>query len=147
MVGEVISNEKKVYSLEGKWVDKLISIPEFGNRIPICLWKHVPSENSTMYNLTSFAMTLNELTDSLKDYLCPTDSRLRPDQRCMENGFYEKADSEKRRLEDKQRKGPKREPQWFEKQLEKNTGEYYWAYKGNYWETRETQSFIDIDLF
>ena len=33
----------------------------------------------------------------------PTDSRLRPDQRCLENGQHEMANSEKLRLEQRQR--------------------------------------------
>lgn len=39
----------------------------------------------------------------LQEKLPPTDSRLRPDQRCLENGEYEKANSEKLRLEQRQR--------------------------------------------
>ncbi|PRQ49432.1 putative oxysterol-binding protein [Rosa chinensis] len=35
--------------------------------------------------------------------LPPTDSRLRPDQRHLENGEYEKANAEKKRLERRQR--------------------------------------------
>lgn len=39
----------------------------------------------------------------LQDKLPPTDSRLRPDQRCLENGEYEMANAEKLRLEQRQR--------------------------------------------
>ena len=39
----------------------------------------------------------------LKEKLPPTDSRLRPDQRHLENGEYEKANMEKQRLEKRQR--------------------------------------------
>lgn len=39
----------------------------------------------------------------LKEKLPPTDSRLRPDQRHLENGEYEKANLEKQRLEKRQR--------------------------------------------
>jgi hypothetical protein len=39
----------------------------------------------------------------VKEKLPPTDSRLRPDQRHLENGEYEKAYSEKLRLETRQR--------------------------------------------
>lgn len=39
----------------------------------------------------------------IKEKLPPTDSRLRPDQRHLENGEYDKADSEKLRLEKRQR--------------------------------------------
>ncbi|MCD9561128.1 hypothetical protein HAX54_020102 [Datura stramonium] len=34
---------------------------------------------------------------------CTVDSRLRPDQRCLENGEYDRANSEKLRLEERQR--------------------------------------------
>jgi hypothetical protein len=39
----------------------------------------------------------------MKEKLPPTDSRLRPDQRHLENGEYEKANAEKLRLERRQR--------------------------------------------
>lgn len=35
--------------------------------------------------------------------IAPTDSRLRPDQRLMENGRWDEANAEKLRLEEKQR--------------------------------------------
>lgn len=38
-----------------------------------------------------------------QEKLPPTDSRLRPDQRCLENGEYGMANSEKLRLEQRQR--------------------------------------------
>ncbi|GFZ01941.1 OSBP(oxysterol binding protein)-related protein 2B [Actinidia rufa] len=59
--------------------------------------------NFSRYNMTSFAITLNELTPGLQEKLPPTDSRLRPDQRHLENGEYEKANGEKLRLEKRQR--------------------------------------------
>ena len=40
---------------------------------------------------------------SFQEKLPPTDSRLRPDQRHLENGEYEEAYKEKLRLEEKQR--------------------------------------------
>jgi hypothetical protein len=39
----------------------------------------------------------------IQEKLPPTDSRLRPDQRYLENGEYEMANSEKLRLEQRQR--------------------------------------------
>ncbi|XP_023244385.1 oxysterol-binding protein-related protein 1-like [Centruroides sculpturatus] len=44
------------------------------------------------YNFTLFAMALNELHDSMKSFLPPTDSRLRPDIQLLENGNVEKLD-------------------------------------------------------
>lgn len=45
-----------------------------------------------MYNFTSFAMTLNELEPGMERLLAPTDCRLRPDIRAMENGDIGTAD-------------------------------------------------------
>lgn len=39
-----------------------------------------------MYNFTSFTVTLNELQPGMERMLAPTDCRLRPDIRSMENG-------------------------------------------------------------
>lgn len=58
----------------------------------------------TMYYFTSLALTLNELEEGV----APTDSRRRPDQRLMEDGRWDEANSEKQRLEEKQR-GVRRE--------------------------------------
>ncbi|KAG6527251.1 hypothetical protein ZIOFF_009346 [Zingiber officinale] len=95
------------------------------------------------YNLTRFAITVNELTLGLKqEKLPPTDSRLRPDQRCLENGEYEMANAEKLRLEQRQRQARKMQesgwkPQWFVKDKGSET---YW-YIGGYWEAREDSRF------
>ncbi|MCL7047938.1 hypothetical protein MKW94_024297 [Papaver nudicaule] len=103
------------------------------------LWKRSkPPKNPTRYNLTRFAITLNELVPGLKEKLPPTDSRLRPDQRCLENGEYEMANSEKLRLEQRQRQSRKMQergwkPQWFEK----DKGSDAYRYAGGYWEARE----------
>ena len=49
-------------------------------------------------------MTLNEMEgDWMKERLCPTDSRLRPDIRLMEAGQIDEAAADKTRLEQKQR--------------------------------------------
>ena len=52
-------------------------------------------------------MSLNELESDMGDILCPTDSRLRPDIRKLENGDQDGAASEKARLEEKQRNSRK----------------------------------------
>ncbi|XP_004250338.1 oxysterol-binding protein-related protein 1C-like isoform X1 [Solanum lycopersicum] len=103
------------------------------------LWKRSkPPKDPTRYNLTRFAITMNELIPGLKDKLPPTDSRLRPDQRCLENGEYDRANSEKLRLEERQRQARKMQergwkPQWFAKE---KGGDSY-NYIGGYWEARE----------
>lgn len=52
-----------------------------------------------MYNFTLLACQLNEPEDGV----APTDSRLRPDQRLMEDGQWDEANQVKVLLEDKQR--------------------------------------------
>lgn len=67
------------------------------------LWERNRSVAKTRYNLSPFAISLNELTPGLMEILPPTDSRLRPDQRYLEDGEYELANAEKLRLEQLQR--------------------------------------------
>ncbi|KAK7273584.1 hypothetical protein RIF29_14640 [Crotalaria pallida] len=92
------------------------------------LWKRSkPPTDPTRYNFTCFAITLNELTPGLKEKLPPTDSRLRPDQRYLENGEFEMANSEKLRLEQRQRQARNMQergwqPRWFSR--DKASGKY-----------------------
>ncbi|KAJ6705744.1 hypothetical protein OIU79_010426 [Salix purpurea] len=138
----------KVASLFGKWEDSMYYTTGDGtsktkDRIPssnaTLLWKrNKPPLNLTRYNLTSFAITLNELTPGLQERLPPTDSRLRPDQRHLENGEYEKANEEKQRLERRQRMSRQLQedgwkPRWFQKEGENGS----FRYNGGYWEARE----------
>lgn len=51
------------------------------------------------YNFTELACQLNEPEEGV----APTDSRLRPDQRLMEDGQWDEANTVKLRLEEKQR--------------------------------------------
>lgn len=51
------------------------------------------------YSFTELASQLNEPEEGV----AITDSRLRPDQRLMENGLWDEANTEKLRLEEKQR--------------------------------------------
>lgn len=52
-----------------------------------------------MYHFSALALTLNEQEEGVG----MTDSRLRPDQKLMEEGRWDEANSEKQRLEEKQR--------------------------------------------
>ncbi|KAF9107967.1 hypothetical protein BGX27_008533 [Mortierella sp. AM989] len=89
----------------------------------LLLWKRDPVPSTpTPFNLTPFAMTLNDCPEDLKKHLCPTDSRLRPDQRAMENAEFDLANTEKQRLEEKQRAkrkllppGKEHQPRWFKR--------------------------------
>ncbi|XP_057478569.1 oxysterol-binding protein-related protein 2B isoform X1 [Actinidia eriantha] len=137
---------KKAATLFGKWDESMhyvngdgTSKPKSFSDSPL-LWKRCKAPNYSRYNMTSFAITLNELTPGLqiKEKLPPTDSRLRPDQRHLENGEYEKANGEKLRLEKRQRMSRKLQdngwkPMWFQK--EGADGPF--RYMGGYWEARQ----------
>lgn len=69
------STGKKVAILFGKWDESMYFLNgEGNNRLKdmhnaTLLWKkNTPPTNITRYNLTSFAITLNELTPGLKVY-------------------------------------------------------------------------------
>ena len=72
-------------------------------------------------------------------------TRLRPDQRCLELGEYDKGASEKTRVEEKQRATRRRReqageeftPRWFVKDKHPVTGEPYWKFGREYWNVRD----------
>ncbi|KAE8665026.1 Oxysterol-binding protein-related protein 1C [Hibiscus syriacus] len=119
----------KVAMLVGKWDEAMYYVLGDPTMKPkgydpmteaVLLWERDKSANKTRYNLTPFAISLNELTPDLLENLPPTDSRLRPDQRHLENGEYEMANAEKLRLEQLQRQARKLQergwqPRWFNK--------------------------------
>ncbi|KAJ1723212.1 hypothetical protein LPJ53_002424 [Coemansia erecta] len=116
-------------------------------RKPFVLWKANPRQTQgNTYHLTTYAMSLNHRPDGLEPFLCPTDSRFRPDQRAMETGEYGAADAEKSRLENKQRATRRRreqgelpqwKPRWFVKDTDADSGESYWRFTDEYWAERE----------
>ncbi|CAE6473876.1 unnamed protein product [Rhizoctonia solani] len=137
--GSIISPDAKVVSkIEGTWHEGLS--------------QHLDSKGSHLkyYGFTAFTITLNELTPDLVGVVPPTDSRLRPDQRAMEEGRIDDADQLKIQLEEGQRArrrareeaGEEWKPQWFEQDA---NGE--WKYKGGYWETRKTGKWSSVELW
>ncbi|KAK6774625.1 hypothetical protein RDI58_029864 [Solanum bulbocastanum] len=134
---------KTAATVFGKWDESLsysnLSM-DLGQEMAYLLWKQSkPSNFQTKYSFTRFAVTLNELSPDLEEKLPPTDSRLRPDQRFLENGEYEVANSEKLRLEQRQRQASQMQekgwkPRWFRKPKGSDT----YQYRGGYWEARET---------
>lgn len=106
------------------------SIPRY-----ILLWRNTIKPKSP-FNLTPFAITLNDMPDELKKQLCPTDCRLRPDQRSFENGKYELANTLKIRQEEFQRATrkkreeglvPAHRPRWFTATTDTDSRERVWA--------------------
>uniref|UniRef100_A0A667YND2 Oxysterol-binding protein n=2 Tax=Myripristis murdjan TaxID=586833 RepID=A0A667YND2_9TELE len=157
------------YILSGTWDDKIESAKiiqssrggsgsegkqktVYQTLSPKLLWKKYPlPENAeNMYYFSALALTLNEQEDGVG----LTDSRLRPDQRLMEAGRWDEANTEKQRLEEKQRAVRRRregqtvgckleyegyQPLWFHQRRNSITGETNFVYKGGYWESKERQ--------
>lgn len=108
------------------------------------VWEANARPQGIPFNLTPFVLTFNHIDDQLRPWIAPTDSRLRPDQRAMEDGEYDFAATEKNRLEENQRSRRRRReasgdefiPAWFSKAKCDITGEEYWKFNGKYWEQR-----------
>jgi len=167
--GRVIDMEGKTrWSIGGRWNDKIYArltlgfednalSPTYqsgssatgrqntmGSSQAFLVWEAHRRPSGIPFNLTPFVVTLNALPDSLRSCIAPTDTRLRPDQRAMEEGEYDFAATEKNRVEEKQRaKRRRREangeefvPRWFAKAKCPTTGEQYWQFNHEYWEMR-----------
>ncbi|KAJ3939603.1 uncharacterized protein N0V96_010386 [Colletotrichum fioriniae] len=165
--GKVLDSDGRVrYSMGGRWNSKLYArltpgyeatVEDPGDSASLhkgsitdpnkafLIWQANPRPPGIPFNLTPFVLTFNHIDDKLKPWLPPTDSRLRPDQRAMEDGEYDFAAEEKNRLEEAQRarrkqreeKGIEFRPAWFEKTTCEITGEEYWKFNGKYWQQRE----------
>uniref|UniRef100_A0A3P9M5M2 Oxysterol-binding protein n=1 Tax=Oryzias latipes TaxID=8090 RepID=A0A3P9M5M2_ORYLA len=113
------------------------------------IWKITPRpENSAkFYAFSTFAMQLNELDKIMEGVLPPTDSRLRPDIRAMENGDMDLASGEKKRLEEKQRTARKNRSKsteewkirWFQQGTNPHNKAQDWIYLKGYWDRNYTQ--------
>ncbi|XP_032317413.1 oxysterol-binding protein-related protein 2 isoform X3 [Camelus dromedarius] len=73
--------------------DVVDAVPEAQDTVQVIpgsklLWRvnTRPPNSAQMYNFTSFTVSLNELHTGMEKILAPTDCRLRPDIRGMENG-------------------------------------------------------------
>jgi oxysterol-binding protein-related protein 3/6/7 len=80
--------------VHGRYVDT-VSIQDLteANGFEEQVWRFLPKPEGFehMYNFSNFALQLNYLTDGLRERMAHTDSRLRPDQRALEDGDTDKA--------------------------------------------------------
>ncbi|KAI9809138.1 MAG: hypothetical protein M1825_002428 [Sarcosagium campestre] len=150
--------EQLSMGLAGKWTTSLALTD--GGRDVRCVWSvgELVDAAPAHYGLTTFAASLNEITDIERGRLPITDSRLRPDQRAAEQGDLESAEVTKKQLEERQRQrrveaetqGQPTSPRWFVK-LDNTAGEDAWGLKvgrDGYWECRERKEWKDIvDIF
>jgi hypothetical protein len=150
------NNNPVALGLSGSWPSSL-TLTRDGNPTGNTIWTAgslVPSAPKH-YGLTSFAATLNEITSIEDKHLPVTDSRLRPDQRALENGDLDRAEEVKVQLEEGQR-ARRREmesageswiPRWFTRVNDDSDGEVAWRLKGGkdgYWEERARGSWSNV---
>ncbi|GME77014.1 unnamed protein product [Ambrosiozyma monospora] len=142
--GEVYSRDGKLqYIVGGHWDSKIYAKrPEPGAE-KFLVWE-AAKRTEMMFHLTNFAAGLNAPQPHLLHVLPCTDTRLRPDQRAMEDGKYDFAADEKNRLEEKQRaarrareeKNEMYNPSFFRKSIHPLTKDQYWEFTGGYWKDR-----------
>ncbi|KAJ5632979.1 hypothetical protein N7490_009318 [Penicillium lividum] len=141
-------NKTVSLGLTGTWPSS-VTLTRDGSPSGDPIWKAGPLvPNATKhYGLTSFAATLNEITSIEDSHLPPTDSRLRPDQRALEEGDLDRAEEVKVQLEESQRArrremeaaGESWTPRWFTPVNEDSDEEVVWRLKGGkdgYWDER-----------
>ncbi|KAL8725554.1 MAG: hypothetical protein Q9166_007277 [cf. Caloplaca sp. 2 TL-2023] len=151
--------DESALGLAGKWTTSL-TVTENGhpkNDAPP-IWKvdDLPADAPKRYGFTTFATQLNEVTSLESNKIPPTDSRLRPDQRKLEEGDVDAAEGMKARLEEAQRKRRTEEgkegvdwaPRWFKKVEGPDIGEEVWRLKEgpeSYWEKRGRGAWAGLD--
>ncbi|XP_034409083.1 oxysterol-binding protein-related protein 3 isoform X2 [Cyclopterus lumpus] len=146
--GAITDNKGKVvHRLFGKWQEAV-----FCGDPPsaTCIWRAnaMPVDLEQYYGFTKFAIELNELDPSLKLLLPSTDTRLRVDQRLLEEGNLEAAEEQKQRIEQLQRERRRvleennvtHQPKFFRKSKDDT-----WVSNNTYWELRKDPGFTQID--
>lgn len=136
---------KKITGLKGKWSDNFSRQKDEENYQVLWEAEEMPRDAECYYGFTYFAMSLNEITDDIRPYLPPTDTRLRPDQRAFEKGKVDEAEKIKHELEGKQRErrkrmesnGEKFEPRWFHKSPGDDPGWQFGGKLGIYFDKRK----------
>lgn len=142
------SGDELPLGLVGKWTSSL-TITENGTprkTDPIWTADDLVPDAAKRYGFTMFAASLNEITPNEQGKIPPTDSRLRPDQRAVEEGDFDKAEELKQKLEEAQRRrrkamedeGEEWQPKWFERVDSEGTEEIWKLKSSNsYWDKRD----------
>ncbi|XP_027196194.2 oxysterol-binding protein-related protein 3-like [Dermatophagoides pteronyssinus] len=150
--GMVMNNRGQIIErIRGRWNESVY----VGSR---CIWRvgTMPDNYEAYYGFTRFAIELNELLDEEKPWLPPTDTRFRPDQRALEEGDVQRAETIKSELEQQQRERRKMQemngetplPLWFRKQLngyKDNDEADIYIFNNQYWDSR-AHHFDGIDF-
>ncbi|KAJ3182224.1 hypothetical protein HDU85_003266 [Gaertneriomyces sp. JEL0708] len=97
------------WNIEGRWDEGLTAtrVGTATGQAPstLALWRRapLPPNPEKNFHFTYFANSLNQGTPILNRLLPRTDSRLRPDQKAMERGEWQRADEYKEKVEKAQR--------------------------------------------
>ncbi|KAM6042359.1 LOW QUALITY PROTEIN: oxysterol-binding protein-related protein 7 [Chlamydotis macqueenii] len=149
--GAVLSRSGTVVErLAGKWHEGLHRGPAPGQ----CVWRAnpMPHDHERSYGFTQFALELNELTPELRRVLPSTDTRLRPDQRYLEEGNVPAAETQKRQIEQLQRDRRRvmeennitHQARFFRRLTDAN-GKESWVTNNTYWKLRLDPGFAHLD--
>jgi len=146
--GEIFdSDDNLVYVMNGFWNKEItITHQETGDETLIWTMNERPEQWDHLYHFSLFTLQLNYIDDELMEKLPCTDSRLRPDQRALENGDLETASKEKHNVEEYQRKLRKERekdkiewvPRYFATEIDEETKEKTYIFNGQYWKDRES---------
>ncbi|XP_033959416.1 oxysterol-binding protein-related protein 3 isoform X1 [Pseudochaenichthys georgianus] len=146
--GSITDNKGKViHRLFGKWQEAVFCGDPPSAK---CIWRAnaMPADLEQYYGFTKFSIELNELNPPLKLLLPPTDTRLRVDQRLLEEGNLEAAEEQKQRIEQLQRERRRvlednvtHQPKFFRKSKDDT-----WVSNNTYWELRKDLGFTQIDF-
>ncbi|KAF2690111.1 hypothetical protein K458DRAFT_98836 [Lentithecium fluviatile CBS 122367] len=145
---------------QGKWTSAL-ELTSNGQPIGKPCWRvgELVDSAHRHYGFTTFAASLNQITQIEENKIPPTDSRLRPDQRAAEDQDMDRAEALKARLEERQRArrrvmeehGEEWYPRWFDKVGPEHAGalgdEEVWRLRpGNegYWGCRERRDWTGV---
>nr|CAB3264583.1 oxysterol-binding protein-related protein 6 [Phallusia mammillata] len=149
--GAVMNSDGEVeLRIHGKWYEGLYS--GVGNRSK-SIWRPgaMPPDYDRYYGFTRFAVELNELEEHEINMLPRTDTRLRPDQRALEDGDIPLAEKEKQRVEQLQRDQKKERdaknleytPLFFRKTG--SASNETWEFNSEYWKLRNNPGFKNYE--
>jgi len=112
---------------------------------PVMIWKKPVEDISNKWKWPPFLFELTATDPEYEAILPPTDSRLRGDVRALQANNVKLAGREKNKIEESERikrkereaKGDKWAPVYFEKKPGETDKETRWNYVENYWEERD----------
>lgn len=152
--GKKVVGEEESKKMVPDEKDKGVSFGPTDDGSKFLIWNAKPRP-TVPFNFTTYAISLNAPQPRLLPWLPPTDTRIRPDQRAMEDGLYDAASELKSRVEEKQRAARKKReedkveyaPRFFVREVHSVTGEEYWRFTGDYWRLRSEKNLPAADIF